>query len=149
MHVLGIGSTGYAIAASSDLLVQRQHADQPTELAQLAGARLVVCSELDEGQRFAESKIKLLTGGDVIPTRFMRGDWFSFKPSHTVVVLGNQRPDVRAGGPGVGGGCASCRSRARYLQNGRIPAFGNACTKRSQPSSPGSSKARSHTCAIV
>ncbi|MEV0131373.1 phage/plasmid primase, P4 family [Dactylosporangium sp. NPDC050688] len=101
MHALGIGSTGYAIAASSDLLIQRPHADHPTELAQLAGARLVVCSELDEGQRFAESRIKLLTGGDLIPARFIRGDWFTFRPSHTLILLGNHRPEARSGGPGL------------------------------------------------
>lgn len=99
MYALGIGSTGYAIAASSDLLMQRQHPDHPTELAQLAGARLVVCSELEEGQRFAEARVKLLTGGDIVPARFMRGDWFTFTPSHMLFLLGNHRPDARSGGP--------------------------------------------------
>ncbi|MGI5243063.1 DNA primase family protein [Dactylosporangium sp. CA-139066] len=99
MYTLGIDKTGYAIAASSDLLLQRQHADHPTELAQLAGARLVVCSELDEGQRFAEARVKLLTSPDIIPARFMHGNWFSFRPSHSLFLLGNHRPAASAGGP--------------------------------------------------
>ncbi|MGI5185370.1 DNA primase family protein [Dactylosporangium sp. CA-152071] len=99
MHALGIGTTGYAIAASPELLLQRQHADHPTELAQLAGARLVVCSELDEGQRFAEARVKLLTSPDIIPARFMHGNWFSYRPSHSLFLLGNHRPVATSGGP--------------------------------------------------
>jgi putative DNA primase/helicase len=99
MYALGIDRSGYAIAASSDLLLQRPHADHPTELAQLAGARLVVCSELDEGQRFAEARVKLLTSPDVVSARFMRGDYFSFRPSHSLFLLGNHRPEARSGGP--------------------------------------------------
>jgi putative DNA primase/helicase len=58
-----------------------------------------VCTELDEGQRFAEARVKLLTGRDSVPARFMRADWFTFVPSHTLWLLGNHRPDARAGGP--------------------------------------------------
>ncbi|GAA1574656.1 phage/plasmid primase, P4 family [Dactylosporangium maewongense] len=98
MHALGLGGSGYAIAASSELLMQRQFADHPTELAQLHGARLVVCSELSEGARFSEGRVKQLTGRDSIPARYMRGNWFSFAPSHTLWLLGNHRPEVRTGG---------------------------------------------------
>jgi putative DNA primase/helicase len=38
----------------------------PTELAGLRGARLVTATETEEGRRWAESKIKALTGGDMI-----------------------------------------------------------------------------------
>ena len=50
----------------------------PTELAGLRGARLVTAVETEEGRRWAESKIKALTGGDEISARFMRQDFFSF-----------------------------------------------------------------------
>lgn len=99
IHALGLGGSGYAIAASSELLMLRPFADHPTELAQLAGARLVLCSELNEGQKFAEARVKLLTGRDSIPARFMRGNWFTFTPSHTLWLLGNHRPEVQSGGP--------------------------------------------------
>jgi putative DNA primase/helicase len=98
MHALGRGGSGYAIAASSELLMQRQFTDHPTELAQLHGARLVVCSELSEGARFSEGRVKQLTGRDSIPARYMRGNWFTFEPSHTIWVPGNHRPEVRTGG---------------------------------------------------
>ena len=41
MHALGRGDGGYAIAAPSEMLMVRKHAEHPAELAQLSGARLV------------------------------------------------------------------------------------------------------------
>ncbi|MFF5291826.1 phage/plasmid primase, P4 family [Paractinoplanes globisporus] len=99
MHALGRDDGGYAIAASSEMLMVRHHAEHPAELAQLSGARLVVCAELDDGQRFAEAKVKQLTGRDSINARFMRADPFTFVPSHTLWLLGNHLPAARAGGP--------------------------------------------------
>jgi putative DNA primase/helicase len=99
MHALGTGETGYAMAAPAEMLMVRRHAEHPAELAQLAGARLVVCSELDDGQRFAEARVKQLTGRDSINARFMRRDPFTFTPSHTLWLLGNHKPAARTGGP--------------------------------------------------
>lgn len=99
MHALRTGETGYATAAPSEMLMIRKHTEHPAELAQLAGARLVVCSELDDGQRFAEARIKQLTGRDSINARFLYGQPFTFHPSHTIWLLGNQRPQARTGGP--------------------------------------------------
>ncbi|MEU4239657.1 phage/plasmid primase, P4 family [Actinoplanes sp. NPDC026619] len=99
MHALGRDDGGYAIAASSEMLMVRQHAEHPAELAQLAGVRLVVCAELDEGQKFAEARVKQLTGRDSINARFMRGNPFTYLPSHTLWLLGNHLPAARAGGP--------------------------------------------------
>ncbi|MBQ0947680.1 phage/plasmid primase, P4 family [Streptomyces sp. RK76] len=99
MRLAGIGETGYAISAPSEMLLASSANSHPTEIARLAGARLVVASELDDGQRFAEARIKMLTGRDIITGRFMRQDFFSFAPTHTLWLLGNHRPAVRTGGP--------------------------------------------------
>lgn len=99
MHALGRGDGGYAISAPSEMLMVRKHSEHPAEIAQLAGARLVVCSELDDGQRFAEARIKQLTGRDSINARFMRRDPFTFVPSHTFNLLGNHKPAAATGGP--------------------------------------------------
>ena len=53
----------------------------PTEIAGLRGARLVTAIETEEGRRWAESRIKALTGGDKISARFMRQDFFEFTPT--------------------------------------------------------------------
>ncbi|WP_436528210.1 phage/plasmid primase, P4 family [Actinoplanes sp. HUAS TT8] len=99
MHALGRGDSGYAAAASAEMLMVRKHAEHPAELAQLAGARLVVCTELDDGQRFAEARVKQLTGKDSINARFMHRNPFTFAPSHTLWLLANHLPVARAGGP--------------------------------------------------
>lgn len=99
MHVLGLGGDGYAMAAPAEMLMVRRNSEHPAELAQLVGARLVVASELEDGQRFAEARIKQLTGRDSINARFMRGNPFTFTPSHTMWLIGNHKPAARTGGP--------------------------------------------------
>jgi putative DNA primase/helicase len=68
----------------------------PTDLAGLRGARLVTSVETEEGRRWAESKIKSLTGGDRIAARFMRQDFFEFVPTFKLVVAGNHKPGLRS-----------------------------------------------------
>jgi putative DNA primase/helicase len=68
----------------------------PTELAGLRGARLVTAVETEEGRRWAESRIKALTGGDVIPARFMRQDFFEFTPQFKLFIAGNHKPSLRS-----------------------------------------------------
>jgi putative DNA primase/helicase len=67
----------------------------PTELAMLRGARLVTAIETEEGRRWAESRIKSLTGGDRIAARFMRQDFFEFKPQFKLFIAGNHKPSLR------------------------------------------------------
>jgi putative DNA primase/helicase len=99
MRIIGLGEDGYSIGAPAELLLATANAGHPTELARLAGARLVVTSELEEGQRFAEAKVKQLTGRDPVTARFMRQDFFTFTPTHSLWLLANHAPAVRAGGP--------------------------------------------------
>ena len=67
----------------------------PTELACLQGRRLVSSIETEEGRRWAESRIKALTGGDKIAARFMRGDFFEYTPAFKLVIAGNHKPGLR------------------------------------------------------
>ena len=97
-RIVGLGEDGYAQAANAEMLLATQGSGHPTELARLAGARLVVSSELEDGQRFAEAKVKQLTGRDAISGRFMRQDFFTFTPTHSLWLLANHMPAVRAGG---------------------------------------------------
>lgn len=68
----------------------------PTELARLRGARLVTAVETEEGRRWAESRIKTLTGGDKIAARFMRQDFFEFMPQFKLIIAGNHKPGLRS-----------------------------------------------------
>jgi putative DNA primase/helicase len=67
----------------------------PTDLAKLHGARLVTAVETEDGRRWAESKLKGLTGGDKITARFMRQDFFEYTPQFKLVVAGNHKPAIR------------------------------------------------------
>ena len=65
----------------------------PTELARLNNARLVTASETEDGKHWAESRIKLLTGGDTVTARFMRQDDFEYVPKFKPFFSGNHKPD--------------------------------------------------------
>ncbi|MEV7123782.1 DNA primase family protein [Kitasatospora griseola] len=89
----------YADAAPPGFLMDRgAFTEHSTELTELHGRRLVVCSELKASDRFDEARVKLLTGGDKIKARRMRQDYFSFTPTHHLWLLGNHRPEVTTGG---------------------------------------------------
>ena len=68
----------------------------PTDLASLRGARLVTATETEEDRRWAESRIKQLTGGDTIAARFMRQDFFEYRPAFKLIIAGNHKPSLRS-----------------------------------------------------
>ena len=85
----------YAAVASIDTFTASQNERHPTDLAMLRGARLVTAQETEEGRRWAEARIKAMTGGDPITARFMRQDFFTFEPAFKLVIAGNHRPGLR------------------------------------------------------
>ncbi len=85
----------YATIAPMETFESSTSDRHPTDLAMLRGARLVTAQETEEGRRWAESRIKALTGGDPISARFMRRDFFTFVPQFKLVVAGNHKPGLR------------------------------------------------------
>lgn len=81
--------------APSNFLTQAKADRHPTELASLFGKRLVVAVETGEGARLDEVRIKELTGDDPITARRMREDFWTFTPTHKVVLCTNHKPEVR------------------------------------------------------
>lgn len=82
----------YGVEASIETFIITSSDRHPTELADLRGARLVTCGETDEGQRWAEARIKMLTGGDPVKARFMRQDFFQYQPQFKLFLAGNHKP---------------------------------------------------------
>jgi putative DNA primase/helicase len=86
----------YAKTAPMSAFTANSTDQHPTELAALRGARLVTAIETEDGARWAESRIKSLTGGDKVAARFMRQDFFEFVPEFKLVVAGNHKPGLRS-----------------------------------------------------
>ena len=85
----------YHTTAPMDAFMISRTERHPTEIAGLRGARLVTATETEEGRRWAEAKIKTLTGGDRISARFMRQDFFEFAPQFKLIIAGNHKPGLR------------------------------------------------------
>lgn len=84
----------YAIEVGQELLMQTKHQRHAAFKMRLRGARLVFTSETEEGTKFNEAEMKLLTGGDEIEANHMRENPITFVPSHTLVMLTNKEPEV-------------------------------------------------------
>jgi putative DNA primase/helicase len=85
----------YHTTAPIETFTAQRYGTHPTDLAGLMGARLVTAVETEEGRVWAESKLKALTGGDEISARFMRQDFFTFKPKFKLMIAGNHKPCLR------------------------------------------------------
>ena len=85
----------YAATATMEAFTASPCDRHPTDLAMLRGARLVTAQETEEGRRWAEGRIKALTGGDPITARFMRQDFFTYVPSFKLLAAGNHKPGLR------------------------------------------------------
>lgn len=85
----------YAKSVRPEALMVKQGNDIPNEIAALVGARFVATTEIEEGSRLAESLVKQLTGGDRISARFLRAEFFEFRPVMKIWMAGNHKPNVR------------------------------------------------------
>ena len=85
----------YAITAPIETFLAAHGDRHPTELAALRGARLVVAHETESGRHWNEGRIKQLTAGDTVAARFMRQDFFTFKPTLKICIVGNHKPSLR------------------------------------------------------
>ena len=84
------------------LLQSWRHGQEATpHLADLAGARFVLASELPENRKLNESLIKEITGGDSITARYLYGQPFSFQPTHKLWVFGNHKPNISGTDEGI------------------------------------------------
>ena len=68
--------------------------DHPTGLAGVVDKRFVVVPEVSGGM-WREETLKTITGGDTIPVRYMRQDFFEVKPECTLWVSSNAPPALR------------------------------------------------------
>jgi len=97
-HLLG----DYARKAPDSLFMLDHHNREPQqEIAELMGKRFVIGSEIEEGGKLAESRVKDMTGGDTLTGRFLYSRLFNFTPTHKLWIFGNHKPDIANNDEGV------------------------------------------------
>ena len=93
LRTIGAIMGDYATSAAMDTFTSSKGDKHPTDLAKLAGARMVTASETEAGHAWAEARIKELTGNErPISARFMRQDFFEYMPTFKLLFVGNHRP---------------------------------------------------------
>jgi len=89
LHALG----SYAGVIPEELLLEKQ-GEHPAIYSTLYGVRLAVAAETDQRGALACARMKRLSGGDTIPVRRMREDWWEFRPVARIHVHTNHLPRV-------------------------------------------------------
>lgn len=84
----------YSSGISKSLLVETKFQEHSTIVTTLYKKRLVTTEELSAKQSWNLSSVKELTGGDWLQGRRMREEEFWFKPSHTLLLSTNARPQI-------------------------------------------------------
>lgn len=85
----------YGQQTPAETFLERRNETIPNDVARLRGARFASAVETPEGRRLNETMVKRLTGEDTISARFMRGEWFEFRPVFKAWIATNHRPDIR------------------------------------------------------
>jgi putative DNA primase/helicase len=85
----------YHEPAADETFTASQFDHHSTDVAGLRGARMVSTSETEEGRAWAENRIKKMTGEDLLKARFMRQDFFYYRPTFKIFVIGNNAPTLR------------------------------------------------------
>lgn len=106
----------YAGGLSADVLTMDKRRNKSPELAELRGKRLVIASELEEGQRLDTATVKRLCSTDAIRAEKKFKAPMDFMPSHTVILHTNHLPRVGTSDDGT------WRRLAVIPFNAKIPA---------------------------
>ncbi|MEO8539169.1 MAG: phage/plasmid primase, P4 family [bacterium] len=92
----------YAATADFETFLLKSSTGGPRpDIARLAGARLVIASEADEGRRFSTGVLKQLTGGDTVTARFLYGRDFEFVPQFKLALVANDAPKLKSSDSGA------------------------------------------------
>lgn len=90
----------YAMQTPVSTIMTKGKGSINNDVARLRGARFVATTETEEGSKFNESEVKLLTGGDRIAARFLHQEFFEFAPQFKLWISGNYKP-VTGDGYGI------------------------------------------------
>ncbi len=71
------------------LLATKMEGRIPNDVARMKGRRYLMASETKAGKALDEQMVKQLTGGDTMSARYMRAEWFEFKPTGKIHITTN------------------------------------------------------------
>lgn len=91
----------YALVPDKALLVNGKYDPHPTSVADLFRIRYAVASETQARCTLNEEQVKNLTGGDRLRARQMRQDFWSFDPTHTLILFSNHKPTIKGTDNGI------------------------------------------------
>ncbi|MGX8010123.1 phage/plasmid primase, P4 family [Mesorhizobium sp. ORM8.1] len=87
---------GYGKHTPTETLLAKHYDNAiPADLARLVGARMVTAIEANWNRAIDEARIKSMTGGEPITARYLRENYFEFRPSFKLWFVANDLPGVR------------------------------------------------------
>ena len=98
LDALGGGCEGYAMKADMQSFVRQKLTGHRIrdDLANMAGARLVLAAEINKGEALDAALIKTLSGEDTQRVRHLFGKEFEFRPICTIFLQSNHKPWVES-----------------------------------------------------
>ncbi|TKJ32304.1 MAG: hypothetical protein CEE38_23390 [Planctomycetes bacterium B3_Pla] len=85
----------YAWTAPEDMLAEKSYHVHPTDIASLAGRRLVTLDETKPNMILRTSLVKRMTGDRSLQGRFMRQDFFEFHTTHKTILITQNLPIIK------------------------------------------------------
>lgn len=91
VHALG----DYAKQVPSVVFASTKHEQHPTGLTELKGGRFAYANEVKQGTFFDVDVLKSISGDATIKARYMQGNFFQFKRTFKLFLIGNDLPQIR------------------------------------------------------
>jgi putative DNA primase/helicase len=113
----------YSQQSSSATFMAKKSGSINNDIARLRGSRMVATTETEEGSRFDESQLKLLTGGDMVAARFLHKEYFEFQPAFKLWISGNHKPYIKGSDEGICVELNYCLLRMPYPKISKIKAY--------------------------
>jgi P4 family phage/plasmid primase-like protien len=94
------GSYGTTVN-KNNLMLRSEEASASPGIAKLQHLRFGAVSEVTPGDKLNEGTVKMLTGGDRVPARYLYQNEITFEPTHHLWGAGNQKPAINGRDEGI------------------------------------------------